>query len=78
MRDRSTDILHVVPQDTPVTVREIMDMLGVEPGHTYRVVNTLTAQGFLTQKVSPIDGISRFRLTPRGEAMYLSRTRFRL
>lgn len=73
-RDRATDILYVVPPNGEVTVRDIMDMLSVEPGHTYRVVNTLTAQGLLAQRVSPIDGISRFSLTPRGETAYLSRT----
>lgn len=75
MRDRATDILHVVPPSEPVTARDITGMLGVEPGHTYRVINTLTVQGFLEQKVSRVDGISRFRLTPRGETAYLSRTR---
>ena len=76
MRDRASDILHVVPPyPQKVTVREIMGMLGVEPGHTYRVVNSLVDKGFLSKWVSGSDGIAQFNLTSKGEKAYLSMVR---
>lgn len=67
------DVLHVVPLNQEVTAREVFEMLGCSRTHAHRTLNILTEKGLVNARVSRVDGITRYTITPMGEREYLNR-----
>lgn len=63
------EILHVTPNDSGISVKEISGMLGRDLSTVYKTVKVLVEKGLL--QMSKGQGNREYRILPTGENAYL-------